>query len=205
MPSAVHADQVTTNQEIEGNRFKRSPYLIWTVNCSCSIKMVLIIIIIKIIITCRGRSRTLTTTNTKFPVTLYGSHKPWVISQRAPQLHKYLKDDLKVMIPHQNTKLSSRFQIKDQTKFEHRNRNNAAYRCKWTENVFDDFYIGQTDTRISKRIIDHNRSDKNSHPLQHVQNTKHTHVWINVSTILNSNYRSNIKRKISESLHIRSQ
>ena len=75
MPSAGHADQVTTNQEIEGNRFKRSPYLIRTVNCSCSIKMVLIIIIIKIIITCRGRSRTLTTTNTKFLVTLYGSHK----------------------------------------------------------------------------------------------------------------------------------
>ena len=59
MPSAGHGDQVKTYQEIEGNRFKRSTYLIRTVNCSCSIKMILIIIImIKIIITCRGRSRT---------------------------------------------------------------------------------------------------------------------------------------------------
>ena len=136
---------------------------------------------------------------------LYGSRKPWVISQRAPQLPKHLKDDVKVMMPHQRTKLSSRFQIKDQTKFEHRNRNDAAYRCKSTENVFDDFYIGETDKRLWKRIIDRNRSDKNSRPLQHVQNTKHAHVWINVLTILNSNYRSNIKRKISESLHVRSQ
>ena len=206
MPSAGHADQVKTYQEIEGNRFKRSTYLIRTVNCSCSIKMILIIIImIKIIITCRGRSRTPTTTNTKLHLTLYGSRKPWVISQRAPQLHKYLKDYVKVMIPHQRAKLSSRFQIKDQTKFEHRNRNDAAYRCKCTEKVFDDFYIGETYTPISKRIIDHNKSDKNSHPLQHEKNTKHAHVWIKVLTILNSNYRSNIKSKISESLHVRSQ
>ena len=80
------------------------------------------------------------------------------------------------MMPHQRTKLSSRFQIKDQTKFEHRNRNDAAYRCKCTEKVFDDFYIGETYTPISKRIIDHNKSDKNSHPLQHEKNTKHAHV-----------------------------
>ena len=80
------------------------------------------------------------------------------------------------MMPHQRTKLSSRFQIKDQTKFEHRNRNDAAYRCKCTEKVFDDFNIGETYTPISKRIIDHNKSDKNSHPLQHEKNTKHAHV-----------------------------
>ena len=50
MPSAGHADQVKTYQEIERNRFKRSTCLIRTVNCSCSIKSILIIIIIIIII-----------------------------------------------------------------------------------------------------------------------------------------------------------
>ena len=80
------------------------------------------------------------------------------------------------MITYQRTKLSSRFQIKDQTKFEHRNGNDTSYCCRFTENIFDDFYIGENDTRISKRIIDRNKSDKNSHPLQHVQNTKHAHV-----------------------------
>ena len=37
------------------------------------------------------------------------------------QLRKHLKDDVKVMMTYQGTKLSSRLQVKDQTKFEHRN------------------------------------------------------------------------------------
>ena len=37
------------------------------------------------------------------------------------QLNKHLKDDVKDMITYQGTKLLSRFQVKDQTKFEHRN------------------------------------------------------------------------------------
>ena len=56
---------------------------------------------------------------------------------------------------------------------------------------------------MSERIIYHNKRDKNSHPLQHAQNKKQEHVWINDFTILNGNYRSKIKRKISESLYIR--
>ena len=44
-----------------------------------------------------------------------------------------------------------------------------------------------------------------SHPLQHVQNKKHPHVWVNDFTILNSDYRSKIKRKISEQIYIRSK
>ena len=61
----------------------------------------------------------------------------------------------------------------------------------------DDFYIGETDRKISERVIDHNKRDKNSYPLQLAQNKKHTHVWVNNFTVLNSNFRSTIKRKIS--------
>ena len=68
-----------------------------------------------------------------------------------------------------------------------------------------DFYIGETDREISERIIDHNKRDKNSHPLQHAQTEKHAHVWVNEFTILNSNYMSKIKSKIGESLYIRSK
>ena len=67
--------------------------------------------------------------------------------QEKLQLHKYLKDNVKVMITYEGTKLSSRFQVKDQRKFEH--RNDARYCCKCPENDFDDFYIGETDRRIS--------------------------------------------------------
>ena len=111
-----------------------------------------------------------------------------IIRKMRRQLNKHLKDDVKVMITYQRTNLSSRFQVKDQTKFEH--RNDVVYCCKCPENDCDDFYIGETDRRISERIIDHNKRDKNSHPLQHAQNKKHAHVWVNDFTILSSNYRS---------------
>ena len=119
-----------------------------------------------------------------------------IIRKMNRQLNKHLKDDIKVIIRYQATKLSSRFEVKDQTKFEH--RNGAVYCCKCPENDCDDFYIGETDRRMSERIIDHNKRDKNSYPLQHAQNNKHVHVWVNDFAILNSNYRSKIKTKISE-------
>ena len=54
------------------------------------------------------------------------------------------------------------------------------------KNDCDDFYTGETDRRISERIIDRNKRDKNSHPLQHAQSKKYAHVWVNDFTILNS-------------------
>ena len=116
-----------------------------------------------------------------------------IIRKMRRQLNKHLKDDVKVMITYQGTKLSSRFQVKDQTKFEH--RNDIVYCCKCPENDCHDYYIGETDRQISERIVDHNKRDKNSHPLQHAQNKKHTHVWVNDFTILNDNYRSKLREK----------
>ena len=81
----------------------------------------------------------------------------------------------------------------------------TLYCCKYPENNCDDFYIGETDRRISESIIDQNKRDKNSHPLQHAQNKKHAYVWVNDFTILNCNYRPEIKIKMSESLYIRSK
>ena len=93
-PNDGRVDQDNTHEEIEGNKNKRSTYLIRTVNCSCSkiltiikvTKMILIIImitiiiitiimIITIIIKYGSRSRTLTITNTELPVTLYNDPK----------------------------------------------------------------------------------------------------------------------------------
>ena len=90
------------------------------------------------------------------------------------QLNKHLKDEVKIMITYQGTKLLSKLQAKEPTKFEH--RNDVASCSKCPENDCDDFYIGETDRRMSERIIHHNKRDKNSHPLQHAQNKKHAHV-----------------------------
>ena len=77
------------------------------------------------------------------------------------------------------------------------------YFCKCPENDCDDFYSGEIYRRMSERIIDRDKRDKNSQPLQYAENKKHAHAWVNDLTILNSNYRSRIKKKMSESLYIR--
>ena len=55
-----------------------------------------------------------------------------IIWKMNRQLHKHLKDDVKVKITNQGTKLSSRFQAKNQTKFEH--KNDVVYCWKCPEN-----------------------------------------------------------------------
>ena len=99
-------DQVKTHEEIEGNKNKRSTYLIRTVNCSRSkiltiakvmkmiliiivrtiiiITIILVIIIIIIILKCRSISRTLARINTELPVTLYNDNQKPLILQKAP-------------------------------------------------------------------------------------------------------------------------
>ena len=81
------------------------------------------------------------------------------------------------------------------------------YCCKCPENNCDDFHIGETDRRISERITDHNKRDKKSHPLQHLQNMKDTCLGKRLcwSGLTGFNYRSKIKRNISESLYIKSK
>ena len=44
-----------------------------------------------------------------------------------------------------------------------------------------------------------------THILYNMHKIRNTHAWVNDFTILNSNYRSKIKRKISESSYIRSK
>ena len=62
---------------------------------------------------------------------------------------------------------------------------------------------GETNRRIKERIMDHDERDKSSHLLEHARESQHTHIWNGDFKILNSNYKSSIKRKISEALYIR--
>ena len=71
-----------------------------------------------------------------------------------------------------------------------------------TPNCKDD-YIGKTDRIVIERVIDHNKRDKKSHMLKHSRDKLHNHVWEDDFKLLDNNYQSNIKRKISESLFIR--
>ena len=141
---------------------------------------------------------TTTATSKRIQLVLLHAGKHGNKTIRKMNTHKHLKDNVKVMITYQGTKLSSRFEVKDKTKFEH--RNDVVYWCKCPENDCNDFYIGETARRISETIINHNKRDKNSHLLQHAQNKKHAYVWVNDFTILNSNY--SFKIKVNESVYI---
>ena len=54
-----------------------------------------------------------------------------------------------------------------------------------------------------ERIIDHNKRDRNSHILKHSREEGHNHVWDKDFKVLDNNFRSAFKRKISEALFIK--
>ena len=51
--------------------------------------------------------------------------------------------------------------------------------------------------------MDHNKRDNNSHLLKHAHESQHTHIWEDDFKILSGNYKSCVKRKVSEALYIR--
>ena len=63
------------------------------------------------------------------------------------------------------SKLSTNFQIKDKTKFEH--NHDVVYLGTCPENNYSDNYVGESARLISERTIDHGGRDQNSHLLKH--------------------------------------
>ena len=107
----------------------------------------------------------------------------------------------KVRIVYNAKKLSARFSVKDKTELKH--IHNVVYHIKCPRKKCKSHYIGQTKCRTEKRTIQHNRMDKNSHVLKHSKETKHRRIWLKDVKILGQGYQSDFKRKISESLFIR--
>ena len=64
-------------------------------------------------------------------------------------------------------------------------------------------YTGETNCRLQKRVIQHNKKDEKSHILIHSKKTKHRRVWMKDFKILGNGYSSKYKRKISEALFIK--
>ena len=107
---------------------------------------------------------------------------------------------MKTCITYESTTLSTQFPVKDRTKFEH--RHSVVYLSRCPNTTCNNTYVGETDRRIKERIMDH-IMDKSSHLLKHARQSQHTHVWKDDFKILNGNYKSSVKRKISEALYIR--
>ena len=100
-------------------------------------------------------------------------------------LTKLLKRNLKshspsavtVNIGFKGKKLSTCFQIKDQTKFEH--KHDIIYLGTFPEDNCSKNYVGKSGRQISERIIDYNGRDQKSHIFKYSSEKCHQHFHTN--------------------------
>ena len=149
--------------------------------------------------------QTNTTDNSESELQLFlpclGKQGIQLLSKMKNQLKKSIPSNVKTCITYKGTKLSSQFSMKDRSRFDHRH-NIVYFSCCLNVNC-NETYVGETDSRIKERIIDHNKRGKTSHLQKHVRESQHTHVWKDHFEMLNGNYKSSIKRMISEALYIK--
>ena len=110
--------------------------------------------------------------------------------EKGLHLTKSLKRTLKSLLPNAvkanigftGKKLSTYFQIKDQTKFEHKHEEESG-------------------RRISERIIDHDARDQKSHIFKHSSKKCCQHFHTNSFKIIGNGFKNkSIKRKVSEAI-----
>ena len=152
-----------------------------------------------------NNSQTNTTDNNETKLKLFlpfsGKQGIQLLSKWKKQLKKSIPSSVKTYITYERTKYSTKFPSKDRTKPKH--KYNVLYFCRYPNVTCKEACVGETDGRINKPIIDHNKRDQNSHLLKHTRESQHTHAWKNDFKTFNGNYKSSIKRKISEMISIR--
>ena len=116
---------------------------------------------------------------------------PYAAGEKGEQLVKKMKKnitqvlkkgnkDTKIRIVFNSKKLGSKFPVKDQTEPKH--LHNVVYHADCPNKKCESDYTGQTRCRIERRTIQHNRTDKNSHLLQHAKQTRHRRVIMHIIT-----------------------
>ena len=125
-----------------------------------------------------------------------------LVKSLQKRLHNLLPNHINTQVTYTGKKLSTCFNIKTQTKFEH--QHDIVYHGKCPEVDCIDNYIGKASRRVSERIIDHNRRDNKSHLFRHSVEHNHKNVERQDFKILGKGYRNNaMKQKISEALYCR--
>ena len=101
-------------------------------------------------------------------------------------------------------KLSTCFNIKDQSKFD--NQHDVVYYVDCPNKTCRENYIDESGHRISERIKDHNSRDLKSHILRHSVESGHANVGYEDFKIIAKNFNNNSwTHKIAESLLINDQ
>ena len=130
--------------------------------------------------------------------------------EKGLHLTKSLKKNLKSLLPSivkaniglTGKKLSTCFQIKDQTKFEH--EHDIIFLATCPDGNCSENYFGESGRRVSKRIIDHNGRDIKSHIFKHSSEKCRQHFYTSSFKIIGNGFNnSSFKRKVSEALLIK--
>ena len=79
------------------------------------------------------------------------------------------KHDVRIVLT--CTKLSSQFNIKDDTNKQH--KHDLVYFSRFPLTDCTDSYIGETARRLSERVMDHAGRDTKSHIVRHGLNSNH--------------------------------
>ena len=130
--------------------------------------------------------------------------------EQGSRLVKSLKRSITKLLPEAtqlefgftSRKLSTHFQIKDKTEFEH--NHDIVYLGTCPANNCLDNYLGESAHRIFERITDHNGRDQNSHLFKHSCIKNHPNTSKTDFKIISSGFENNYcRRKIAEALLIK--
>ena len=131
-----------------------------------------------------------------------GDHCINLIKSIKTSTKKSLPDKHDVRIILTSTKLSSHFNIKDDTNKQRKHDLVYFSRCPSTDCT--DSYIGETVRCISERVMDHAGRDTKSHIVRHRLNPNNGTVNFENFKIVNKGYNNNTyKRRISEALCVK--
>ena len=113
------------------------------------------------------------------------------------EISKVLPQDKNMQLFYTETKLGTKFNVKDKTKKEHHHDLTYSVKCPMKN--------GETGRRlILERVNEHSGKDINSHMFKHSIAVNHPTVALYDFTVLSSGYRNRkFNRKLSESLFIK--
>ena len=96
-----------------------------------------------------------------------------------------LPSNVKMCTAYSWTKLSSKFQLKDQTK-----KDDVVYYTKCLEEQCTEDYTGETSRRLIERVEDHSGKDSKSHLFTHAMETNQNTVTLDDFKIIGKGYKS---------------
>ena len=94
------------------------------------------------------------------------------------------------------------FSCENVTKFK--DNHDIIYQGRCPKIGCNDHYLGETDRRISERVLDHAGRDHNSHLFEHSTESGHSVLDMNNYKVIEQGYKNNVrKQNIAEALLIK--